>query len=81
MGGFSIRGGCRNSVELYDPEKNEWSILTPLLQPRCNFQTATVDDFVYVFGGQRNLLLTTVERYTIEDDSWTKVNKFVLEIA
>lgn len=85
MGGQSRRNSKLNSVEFYDPERNEWNHVAPMLEARENFQAGTVNDFVYVFGGKlhfpiRKLLLTSVERYSIENNSWTKVTNFFSRI-
>lgn len=77
MGGYRM-GRFLNSVELYDPAKNEWCLTAPMLERRCHFQAGTVGNFVYIFGGKRNLILSSVERYSISDNSWTMVSNFYL---
>ena len=44
-------GNFLSSVEEYDPETNTWTEKTPLLAPRCSFQSAIVDGRLYVLGG------------------------------
>lgn len=82
MGGIDGNEIYLNSVEVYDPKKNEWSAVASMLQERGWLVAGTVANFVYVFGGRGHTnpqyysptLFTSVERYSIEEDTWTKVN-------
>lgn len=67
-----------NSVELYDPAKNEWFQAAQMLERRYYPHAGAVNDFVYVFGGMcdNGSMLTSSERYSIKDNTWAKVNNF-----
>lgn len=62
-----------SSVEVYDPKKNTWTAVAPMLDAR-NGHTATLllDGTVLVVGGAREqrLHLTSVERFDPKANTW-----------
>lgn len=63
-----------SSVEYYDPNRNKWNTAESMLQPRWGCEAGTVNDFVYVFGGRNSKCwLTSIECYSITDNTWTIV--------
>lgn len=74
--GGSAEGKVLESVEYYVSSQNKWFFAAPMLQPRENFEVAVLNEFVYILGGTNNFKcwVTTIDRYSIQNDSWTKVN-------
>lgn len=80
MGGIGQQNTRLNSVEYYDPNNGESLAVSPMLQPRYGFTAGIARDFIYIMGGtvigddgildRRD---TSIERYSIKDDIWTKV--------
>lgn len=51
LGGYNGRNRM-NSVERYDPEKNQWELITPMQKQRSDASAATVYDKIYIVGGK-----------------------------
>lgn len=81
LGGVGRFGLPLISVECYDPNRNKWSHVQSMLLPRCDFEAGTINDFIYVLGGDdtHSNWITSVERYSVTDNTWTQViqSKFV----
>lgn len=72
-------GANLDSVEIYDHAKNEGSPAASMLHARIRFIAEASRDFVYVFGGDdAGTLISSIERYSIRDDTWTMVINFYL---
>lgn len=83
MGGIdtsSYQGKVIDSVECYDPIENTWFCAAPMLQPRRSFEVGTVNDLVYILGGENASCpwIESIHRYSIRDDTWTNVNIHIL---
>lgn len=72
-----IVGGCTHSQRhlhdllCYNPVTGEWQNLAPMLTPRSQMGVAVLDGFLYVVGGtNRHNVLTSVERYSFEQNKW-----------
>lgn len=72
-----IVGGCTHSQRhlhdllCYNPVTGEWQNLAPMLTPRSQMGVAVLDGFLYVVGGtNRHTALTSVERYSFEQNKW-----------
>lgn len=80
LGGLDEQRASLNSAEYYDPNNGESLAVSPMLQARHHFTAGISGDFVYIMGGvvlgeggAPNRQDTSIERYSIEDNSWTKV--------
>ncbi|XP_070532422.1 influenza virus NS1A-binding protein homolog [Ptychodera flava] len=49
-GGYN-RGKCMDTVEIYDPDTNEWSSLPDMPTPRGRFEFNVIHGKLYAFGG------------------------------
>jgi N-acetylneuraminic acid mutarotase len=75
IGGFSQLGSTyyslTGSVEVYDPQSNNWTSRTPLPRPIEGLMVATVDGLIYAMGGTgagQNENSTWV--YNPQNDTW-----------
>lgn len=80
MGGIGNRGTYLNLAEYYDPNNGESVAISPMLQHRSSFTAGIAGDFIYIIGGVvrgddgiPHRQDTSIERYSIKDDTWTKV--------
>lgn len=63
--------GNVDALEVYDPATGAWLGLAPIPTPRSGFGAASVNDRIYVFGGEGpNGTIKNVEVYVPEFDSW-----------
>jgi len=63
-----------SSVEIYDPNADEWTEATPMQSPRSSFGCAVLGDYIYVAGGaSKGEILKTFERYSIANDTWERL--------
>jgi len=53
MGGEEI-GRTRDEVHRFDPEKNKWENLTPMLSSRHGFGAAVINDIIYTAAGGKH---------------------------
>ena len=75
-GQIYVAGGCDgetlvNQLEMYDPAKDEWSLLTSLSTPRYNFGIAFADAKIFIVGGTADFQLTplkNVEVYNVKNN-------------
>ena len=69
-----------STVEVYDPEINNWQKVADMPTPRADARTAVVNGTIYVFGGYSGIdnrgenfkFLDIVEAYNPETDTWVK---------
>ena len=59
-----------NSAYVYDPQADAWTQLANMAIARKSHASAAVGGKLYVFGGCGGVLLTTVEIYHPDSDSW-----------
>ncbi|RWS27279.1 actin-binding protein IPP-like protein [Leptotrombidium deliense] len=71
-----VAGGERDSfiydsVEVFDPQDEEWKAASCLLHPRTCFGMVTCDDFLYIFGGNIGVRIDrSIHRYDPYSDKW-----------
>ena len=52
VGGYDgVAGQCLNSVEVYNPEEDEWTMIEPMIQRRSGAAVAVIDNILYAIGG------------------------------
>lgn len=69
---------CANivaSCEIFDKSLNQWSLVSAPIVPRAACGIVSVDNYVYVFGGE-NVYddIDSVECYAIQEDAWSTVD-------
>ncbi|XP_064481703.1 uncharacterized protein LOC135394733 isoform X2 [Ornithodoros turicata] len=83
IGGFDNRDatyGLRMSTSFcfrYHVQTGEWSVIAPLRNARGYHGVAILDNKFYVVGGvdAHDVLLSSVERYNPEEDTWDVLDK------
>ncbi|KAL9954902.1 hypothetical protein ACROYT_G042487 [Oculina patagonica] len=79
IGGCHESGSCRNTVECYNPEMDEWSFCAGLNMPRCRSGCVASEQNIYIIGGGTKLklhstpILSSVEKYDPVRNSWSYV--------
>ncbi len=59
LGGYHM--GATASVEVYDPTRNEWEVVEPLLEPRYDHSAVADGQSVYVIGGVGKSIIGNIE--------------------
>lgn len=73
VGGWTNEYKPIASVERYHPYENVWEEVSPMSSPRCGVGVAILGYSLYAVGGHDGQnYLKSVERYSIEDDTWNK---------
>lgn len=76
LGGSSDKTTFLSSVECYDPTKNIWSNVAPMISRRRGAKAAAVNGHLYVIGGfDGSTRLATIERYDQQKNQWTMVSE------
>lgn len=77
VGGFSAMEPSKAveaSCEVFDPCTNEWSLVTSPVIPRAACGTVSIDDIIYLFGGQHEEhFMNTVESFDLKHNEWRDV--------
>lgn len=79
IGGWHVPSGCSNTVECYNPEMDEWKSCAGLNTSRCKTGCVATDEHIYIIGGgitfgaHRNSMLSSVEKFDPEKNSWSYV--------
>lgn len=79
VGKLYVVGGMDSSkgaiqIEHYDPRKNQWSVVAPMVTRRLQFDVAVVGGNLYIVGGRDGLkTLNTVECYNPKTKQWSPV--------
>eukprot|EP00794_Sanderia_malayensis_P015965 gene15965-17571_t len=73
---FAVGGWCSgdaiNSVERFDPHKNEWHMVSSMNKRRCGVGVAVLNDLLYAVGGHDgSSYLNSVERYDPKTNQWS----------
>ena len=72
LGMVSSKGAIQ--IEQYDPRKNQWSVVSPMVTRRLQFDVAVLSGSLYVVGGRDGLkTLNTVECYNPRTRQWSPV--------
>ena len=80
IGGWNSPSGCTNTVECYDPELDEWNSCAELNTSRCKSGCVATKKHIFIIGGgtkfaqQRDSMLSSVEKYDPERNSWSYVS-------
>ncbi|XP_002936091.2 kelch-like protein 34 [Xenopus tropicalis] len=63
-----------NIVYRYDPRFDQWLQVSGMLENRAQFSCCIIDKYIFAMGGRgdQQTLLSTVEVYDINRDTWTK---------
>ena len=70
------------SGECFNPRTGEWTRISDMSQPRFGHAVAACGKYIYVLGGDsRRNLVTDIERYDIEEDSWMRVGVLPRPVA
>ncbi|KAK9396327.1 Kelch like family member 7 [Crotalus adamanteus] len=73
--GNNVSGRVLGSCEVYDPAKETWTELCPMLEARKNHGLVVVKDKIFAVGGQNSLGgLDSVEYYDIKLNEWKMVS-------
>ena len=80
---FVIGGYCddhetnvEHSCEIFDAHLNEWSLVSSPKIPRCNCGIVSVDDMVYIFGGEdTDEWLESVECFDFKSNEWKEADE------
>ena len=69
--GYTRGNKALNEVECYDPDKNTWSEVAPLLVPRTGACAVTIDGSIIVIGGTNSKKpLSSCEIYDKNKNRW-----------
>ena len=80
IGGWNLSSGCTNTLECYDPERDEWTFCAGLNTARCQSGCVATENHIFIIGGgttigqQRDSMLSSVEKYNPEGNSWSYVS-------
>ena len=62
------------SCEMFEPRTNQWSLLSSPLWPRAAHGIVSIDDDIYMFGGEdERRLKTSVEHFDVKNNEWKRV--------
>lgn len=59
-------------AEVYDPENDRWTQITPMLHARREFGVGVIKDKLYVIGGYAGDLICC-ERYDTRTNTWSYI--------
>ena len=75
IGGYFGIGEAATTCELFDPCLNQWSLVSSPKVPRPDCGIVSVDDIVYVFGGENEeSILDSVECFDAKCNEWHEVD-------
>ncbi|XP_077292349.1 kelch-like protein 23 [Arctopsyche grandis] len=75
FGGHSASRDYLSSVEVYDPNANRWTELSPMKWKRSYFTAVVVNDSIYCIGGVYGLFcIGQVEKFDPSSNRWTEVS-------
>lgn len=78
-----------NSAEFYNPEIDQWTLITPMLTPRSGIRVLAYKTTIYAVGGFNGVSrLNTIERYNMKSNTWepgpemsTARSNFAIEVS
>lgn len=63
------------SCEMFEPTTNQWSLVSSPLNPRAAHGVVSIDDIVYLFGGENESTHEiAVECFDVKHNAWKKVS-------
>ena len=73
---FAVGGWCSGdaiaTVERYDPQANEWRMVSPMSKRRCGVGVAVLNDLLYAVGGHDGQsYLNSIERFDPQTSQWS----------
>jgi DNA-binding CsgD family transcriptional regulator len=72
-GGREADGSISTVLEVYDPQRDRWEALEPLLEPRSRYALMAVEGKLYLFGGWNGVAFSDrVWQYSPDTDRWEK---------
>lgn len=76
VGGYGADGESLSSAEVYDPEKNEWSLIESLRRPRWGCFACGFEGKLYVMGGRSSFTIGNsrfVDVYNPDCHTWCEM--------
>ena len=78
-----------NTSEYFDPDTNQWTLLTPMRNRRSGVGVVAHDGFVYAVGGFNGITrMNNGERYSPSTNMWTNIaemysprSNFAIEVS
>jgi N-acetylneuraminic acid mutarotase len=58
----------------YDRSKDLWTTIPPLSCARRYLASVRVNNYIYVTGGNAGSILSNVDRYDVNTNTWTKMS-------
>lgn len=78
IGGTDINGMSYNSIEIFHPQNNNWSILPASMNiARGDPMAVRINDNIYVFGGHYFGPVLSYEKYDQTTQSWSMVGNMI----
>ena len=80
IGGWNMPSGCTDTVECYNPDMNKWKSCARLNTSRCKSGCVVTKKHIFIIGGgttfgqQRDSMLSSVEKYNPEGNSWSYIS-------
>ena len=73
LGGYD--GNYHDTIEVYDPKLNEWSMpFPPMIQSRYAACAVTFRNQIYIMGGFQHGVLKSVERFDLKEQKWESLS-------
>ncbi|XXG78535.1 hypothetical protein AAC387_Pa08g2465 [Persea americana] len=75
-GGYGADGESLTSAEVYDPEKNEWTLIGSLRRPRWGCFACGFEGKLYIMGGRSSFTIGNsrfVDVYNPENHTWCEM--------
>lgn len=74
IGGYNGEGRRLNSAEVYDVERNQWSLVASMKNQRSDAHAVNIDGRIYVVGGfDGNSCKQSVEFYDPHKNAWYSI--------
>ncbi|KAJ6818983.1 F-box/kelch-repeat protein-like [Iris pallida] len=76
VGGYGANGESLSSAEVYNPEKNEWTLIESLRRPRWGCFACSLEGKLFVMGGRSSFTIghsKFVDVYSPERHSWLEM--------
>ena len=74
FGGRGISPASRNTAEVFDPETNQWAVISNMNHGRSSSASVTYKGSILLIGGYDGVTcLNSIDRYNPETDTWSTV--------